>query len=164
MKKLITFIIAAAVIVVDQVLKLTAIALLKPVKTVTLIDNLLSLTYVENRGMAFGLLANQRWIFIALTTIVILALLIAVVRLNKLHFTFYISAALLIGGGIGNMIDRILYGFVVDYIQLSFFPPVCNFADYCVTAGVIIFLVYLFFFSDFLKSGEKKKVEPDDRL
>lgn len=159
MRKIMTFIIAALSIVVDQVIKIFVINNLQPIKSVTVIDNLLTFTYVENKGMAFGMLANQRWIFIALTSIVILALVIAVFKLKSQSRLFYISAALLIGGGIGNLIDRILYGYVVDYIALSFFPPVCNFADYCVTAGVIIFLVYLFFFTDFLKSDKEKRID-----
>ena len=159
MRKIMTFIIAALSIVVDQVIKIFVINNLQPIKSVTVIDNLLTFTYVENKGMAFGMLANQRWIFIALTSSVILALVIAVFKLKNQSRLFYISAALLIGGGIGNLIDRILYGYVVDYIALSFFPPVCNFADYCVTAGVIIFLVYLFFFTDFLKSDKEKRID-----
>ena len=159
MRKIMTFIIAALSIVVDQVIKIFVINNLQPIKSVTVIDNLLTFTYVENKGMAFGMLANQRWIFIALTSIVILALVIAVFKLKNQSRLFYISAALLIGGGIGNLIDRILYGYVVDYIALSFFPPVCNFADYCVTAGVIMFLVYLFFFTDFLKSDKEKRID-----
>lgn len=159
MRKIMTFIIAALSIAVDQLIKIFVINNLQPIKSVTVIDNLLTFTYVENKGMAFGMLANQRWIFITLTSIVILALVIAVFKLKNQSRLFYISAALLIGGGIGNLIDRILYGYVIDYIALSFFPPVCNFADYCVTAGVIIFLVYLFFFTDFLKSDKEKRID-----
>ncbi|MGN0456750.1 MAG: signal peptidase II [Acutalibacteraceae bacterium] len=159
MKKIMTFIIAAVSIAADQLIKILVINNLKPVKSVTVIENLLNFTYVENKGMAFGMLANQRWIFIALTSAVIVALAVAVFKLKKQGTMFYISAALLIGGGIGNMIDRLLYGYVVDYISLSFFPPVCNFADYCVTAGVMMLLIYLFFFTDFLKSDKEKKVD-----
>lgn len=159
MKKIMTFIIAAVSIAADQLIKILVINNLKPVKSVTVIENLLNFTYVENKGMAFGMLANQRWIFIALTSAVIAALAVAVFKLKKQGTMFYISAALLIGGGIGNMIDRLLYGYVVDYISLSFFPPVCNFADYCVTAGVMMLLIYLFFFTDFLKSDKEKKVD-----
>ena len=61
---------------------------------------------------------------------------------------FNISVALIIGGGVGNLIDRIFLGYVVDYIQISFFPPVCNFADYCITAGTIILIIWLFFCYD----------------
>ena len=56
--------------------------------------------------------------------------------------------AVIIGGGIGNLIDRIFYGYVIDYISLSFFPPVCNFADYCITVGTVLLMVYVLFFSE----------------
>lgn len=163
MKKFITVTAAIVLVVIDQIIKLLVVNYLKPIGTVTVIDNLFNLTYVENTGMAFGLLSQQRWIFIILTTVVMLVLLIALFKLKNQGRLFYISVALLVGGGIGNLIDRIAYGYVVDYISLSFFPPVCNFADYCVTAGVIVFLIYLFFYTDFLK-GDDKKVNKDGTL
>ncbi|RGH89804.1 signal peptidase II [Ruminococcus bromii] len=72
------------------------------------------------------------------------------VRKDVLYF-----CALIIGGGIGNLIDRIFYGFVVDYISVSFFPPVCNFADYCITVGTLLLIVYVLFFSNVMKSEKK---------
>ena len=74
---------------------------------------------------------------------------------------FYVCAALIIGGGIGNLIDRIFFGYVIDYLSLSFFPPVCNFADYCITAGTIMLVIYLLFFSDVLDSSKKAKIKND---
>ena len=74
---------------------------------------------------------------------------------------FYFSVALIVGGGLGNLVDRVIYRYVVDYLSLSFFPPVCNFADYCITIGVVILAVYLVFFSDKDKK-EKLKEHADD--
>lgn len=156
MKKIITIAAAVMLVIIDQVLKLLTVNYLKPVGTVTVINGIFNLTYVENTGMAFGLLSNQRWIFISLTALVMIVLIAAMFKLKNQGRLFYISVALLVGGGIGNLIDRIAYGYVIDYISLSFFPPVCNFADYCVTAGVIIFLIHLFFYTDFLKNDEKR--------
>ncbi len=156
MKKIITIAAAVMLVIIDQVLKLLTVNYLKPVGTVTVINGIFNLTYVENTGMAFGLLSNQRWIFISLTALVMIVLIAAMFKLKNHGRLFYISVALLVGGGIGNLIDRIAYGYVIDYISLSFFPPVCNFADYCVTAGVIIFLIHLFFYTDFLKNDEKR--------
>ncbi len=156
MKKIITIAAAVILVIIDQVLKLLTVNYLKPVGTVTVINGIFNLTYVENTGMAFGLLSNQRWIFISLTALVMIVLIAAMFKLKNQGRLFYISVALLVGGGIGNLIDRIAYGYVIDYISLSFFPPVCNFADYCVTAGVIIFLIHLFFYTDFLKNDEKR--------
>ena len=58
------------------------------------------------------------------------------------------ASILIIGGGIGNLIDRIFLGYVVDYIQVSFFPPIFNFADCCVTVGTVLLMVHILFFLD----------------
>ena len=70
---------------------------------------------------------------------------------------FSVSAALIIGGGLGNLIDRIFVGYVVDYLALTFFPPVCNFADYAITAGTVLLIIYLIFYAD--KDKRKLKHE-----
>ena len=116
MKKIMTFIIAAVSIAADQLIKILVINNLKPVKSVTVIENLLNFTYVENKGMAFGMLANQRWVFIALTSAVIVALAVAVFKLKKQGTMFYISAALLIGGGISNQGEKLLKP-IKDYVM-----------------------------------------------
>lgn len=134
------------IVVIDQVLKHLSIAFLKPIGSVTVISNLLDLIYVENEGAAFGIFANQRWIFISFTFIAIafvLYLLFAKKIKNKL---FLVSSTLIIGGGIGNLIDRIFLGYVVDYIRWSFFPAICNFADYCISLGTILLMIYIVFF------------------
>ena len=139
----------------DQLFKYLVEIFLKPVGTVEIIPNLFSLTYVENRGAAFGIMSDMRWIFIVFSIIVIIALLVIVFRYKVKNKLFLTAVVLLIGGGIGNLIDRILYGFVIDYLSLSFFPPVCNFADYCITAGTVLLLIYLLFYSKFFKSDKK---------
>ena len=130
---------------------------LKPVGSVDVIPGFFSLKYVENKGAAFGMLSNARWIFIVFTIVIIIALFYIIIKKNIHSKLFYISAVLIIGGGIGNLIDRIFYGYVVDYLSISFFPPVCNFADYCITVGAVLMVIYLLFFSDFLNKKGKKK-------
>lgn len=155
-------ILISAVIVagLDQLIKYLVAVNLKPVGSVEVIPNLFSLTYVENKGAAFGIMSNMRWVFIVFTLIII-AILIYIIIKNKIQSKlFNISAILLIGGGIGNLIDRIFFGYVIDYLSVSFFPPVCNFADYCITAGTVILVIYLIFYSDFFK--KKTKVKSDE--
>ena len=65
---------------------------------------------------------------------------------------FLTAAALIISGGLGNLIDRLFLGYVVDYIKLSFFSPICNFADYCITFGTIILIIYVVFFYKDIKN------------
>lgn len=142
---------AAAVAAIDQIIKYFIVIYLKPVSTVEVIPNLFSLKYVENRGAAFGILSDARWLFIAFT-IIITIILIAIVFSGRIKSKlFSVSAILIIGGGVGNLIDRIFLGYVIDYLSVDFFPPVCNFADYCVTVGAILLVIYVAFFSDFGK-------------
>lgn len=149
--------IGVALAAIDQVIKFFVNANLKEVGSVSVIDNLLSFTYVENNGVAFGSFAGNRWIFVVLTTALIAAILIYMFKKKPQSKLFYASVALIVGGGIGNLIDRIFYGYVIDYISLSFFPPVCNFADYCITVGTVLLMIYVLFFT----STGKKDLKND---
>lgn len=151
---------SATIIFSDQLIKYLVVYALKPVGTVTAIPGLLNLTYVENRGVAFGMMENQRWLIIIATVLVMAFLIFLLFRKTGKNKLFVASAVLIVGGGIGNLIDRIFLGYVIDYLQLTFFPPVCNFADYCVVAGTILLMVYILFFSDTLnkKEGVEKKL------
>ena len=149
--------IAALVVVIDQVIKYFVCLHLKPIGITTAIPHLLDLVYVENRGVAFGMFKDMRWIFVALTSVVIVVFTVLLIKNYSKSKLFSTSAALIIGGGIGNLIDRIFLGYVVDYLQLSFFSPVCNFADYCITIGTVLLVVYLLFFSDISDDKNTKK-------
>ena len=147
--------IGVALAAIDQVIKFFVNANLKEVGSISVIDNLLSFTYVENNGVAFGSFAGNR--FVVLTTALIAAILIYMFKKKPQSKLFYASVALIVGGGIGNFIDRVLYGYVIDYISLSFFPPVCNFADYCITVGTVLLMIYVLFFT----STGKKDLKND---
>lgn len=135
----------------------------KPEGFITVIPGVFSLTYSENRGVAFGLFQDGTVIFAITTSIVIIVFAVLLIKNYKKSKLFAVSAALIIGGGLGNLFERIVLGYVVDYLSLSFFPPICNFADYCITAGTICLIVYLLFFSDFMKS-DKKKIKQDETV
>ena len=82
-------------------------------------------------------------------------LLIAGLFVYKKHSACSIAASILIiGGGIGNLIDRIFLGYVVDYIHVSFFPPIFNFADCCVTVGTVLLMIHILFFLE--RKNEKR--------
>lgn len=155
---LLVIILSAVIVGIDQLIKYFVYNFLKPVGSVDVIPGLFSLDYVENKGAAFGMMANMRWVFIVFTIVVIAIILYVVFKKKITNKLFIASAILLIGGGIGNLIDRIFLGFVIDYLSVSFFPPVCNFADYCITIGTVLLLVYLLFFSDYFKSNKKDKL------
>ncbi len=148
---------AAAVLIAaaDQLIKYFVVLNIKPIGSVTVIDNLFSLCYIENRGVAFGMFSDMRWLFIILTSAIIIFIIIIMFKKRPENKLFYIASALIIGGGIGNLIDRIFYGYVVDYLSVSFFPPVCNFADYCITIGTVLFVIYVLFGTNSFKSDKK---------
>lgn len=144
----IILLLSALFIAVDQILKLLVVEYLKPDGIKTVISGLLSFQYVENRGAAFSILQNQRWVFVG-TTVVICALIVyALFRYSHHEFFSYAASALIVGGGIGNLIDRVLHGYVVDYIHVSFFSAIFNFADCCVTVGTICLMIHVLFFME----------------
>ena len=146
------------VIAADQASKLIVLAKLYE-SQYQLIPDILHFTYVENRGMAFGLLSDHRWVFMLFSTIGI--------ALVGVYLWFYvkdllgrIALALVIGGGIGNMIDRVAYGFVVDFIDFypfDFWKWVFNIADSAVCVGAGMFILYLIL--DTVKELKKQKAQ-----
>ncbi|MBQ2773368.1 MAG: signal peptidase II [Clostridia bacterium] len=134
----------AAVILVDQISKILVLAYLYE-EQIDLIEGVLRFTYVENRGMAFGLLADHRWIFLICSVVGIG--LIAFYLFRYVHRNLSrVSLALIIGGGIGNMIDRLRLGFVVDFIDFcafDFWVWVFNVADATVCVGAALFVLDL---------------------
>jgi signal peptidase II len=108
------------------------------------------LTYVENRGAAFGTMMGGRWFFVALTVIVVVAGGIYYSKIYNKDKSKIASLALVLvaGGAIGNCIDRLFRGYVVDMLSFNFFGysfPVFNFADICVVIGAVLLVVSLCF-------------------
>ena len=149
-KNLIDYIIYSAVIVVgiilDQLTKFLAVRFLEPIATFPIIKNVIHLTYVENTGAAFGMLKDHRWVFIVISTITIIAFLAYLYAGHAENRLYAVSIAMVISGGIGNMIDRILLGYVVDFIDFRLINfAVFNGADsfVCVGAGLLILALIL---------------------
>lgn len=116
-----------------------------------LIPEVLQLSYTENEGAAFGMLEGGRWFFVVLTGLIMLALGAFVLcgRLRR-YTMFNISATLILAGGIGNLIDRLVQGYVVDMIEVTLVSfPLFNIADCCVVIGSVLLLIFfLFFYED----------------
>ncbi|MEE0929433.1 MAG: signal peptidase II [Acutalibacteraceae bacterium] len=156
---IISFIAAVLIVVIDQLLKLLVVNTIKTGGPVEILGGLVNFQYVENRGMAFGMLKDCRWLFIVFTIIVVVGVIIYMIKTKPQGKFLLTSLALILGGGIGNLIDRIFLGYVVDYIQLSFFSPVCNFADYCITIGTVLLIIYILFFSPINEKDNSKKIK-----
>ncbi len=151
-------IIAVAVLTAcDQIFKYLVLNNLKPIGSVTLIPNLLEFKYIENSGAAFGVLQDYAWMFSILTMVMCVLIVVYMVKEKKHTFFSYAASIMVIAGGIGNLIDRIVLGYVVDFIHVMFFDYIFNFADCLVVVGVCLFIIHVLFFMD----KPKKKVETE---
>ena len=146
---LIDVLIAAVLLVFDQFTKHLAVVHLKGQAPYVLIDGVLELQYLENRGSAFGMLQNQK-VFILFVGIVFLAvLLFFLLKLpeQKKFRIVHILLAVIIAGGIGNMIDRFRLDYVVDFISFVLINyPIFNVADIYVTMTFIVLVLLIFFY------------------
>ena len=115
----------------------------------TFIPGIIDFQYLENRGMAWGFLQNQTILLLILSIIVSLILLFFMYTHSN-DIMLCISSVLIIAGGIGNSIDRISQGYVVDFIRFHFWQsfPIFNFADICVTIGGFLLVLYVIFKKD----------------
>ncbi len=138
------FLIACIVLIaIDQLTKLVVLNSLKPVENVDIIKGFFSLTYVENRGAAFGMLEGGKWIFLAITAAVVVLVAVYYIKMQKTKENLWlrIAMAMIVSGAVGNAIDRLFRGFVVDFLNFWIFGwdfPVFNFADILVVLGTIL--------------------------
>ena len=140
-------IVVALGIVLDQVTKYLAVLYLKGVDTVPIWKDVFHLTYVENRGAAFGMLSEHRWVFLTLTTVAVLCMIGYSIAFGGRDRRLTILAlSLIISGGIGNMIDRVALGYVVDFFDFVLIDfAVFNVADslICIGAGLLLLSLIL---------------------
>ena len=136
-------IIIAILIGLDQIIKYWALNYLKEIESIPVINNIFNLTYVENRGAAFGMLQNNQSIFVV---VAILASVFGLyyVHTKKVNNLGKIGILLVISGAIGNLIDRVRLGFVVDYLDFHIiWSYVFNLADCFVVVGTILLCLYI---------------------
>jgi signal peptidase II len=149
---------------IDRTIKHFIVDKLKDHPDFSVIPGILDLHYLENTGAAFGILKNQRAFFLMVTIIMLIAIIFLIWSFppKKKYIAAHLFLIFISSGAIGNMTDRILNGFVVDYIYLSFINfPVFNVADIYVTIGTIgIAILLIFFYKEddlnFLRFKEKK--------
>lgn len=151
---------AALLVGADQLFKYLVLEHLTQVATLPLIDGVLHLTYVENRGAAFGTLQGQRWILIGVTGLVLVGAVVFLLSGRIKEHMLIWGCSLIIAGGFGNLVDRIFRGFVVDYLDfrlINFY--VFNLADACVCVGVGLVLLYLLIIEPLREKRKKASVE-----
>ncbi len=148
----------AAVIGLDQLTKWLTVVNLEEYESFPVWQDVFHFTYVKNTGMAFGMLKDHRWVFMVFSTIAIVALIIYLFRFRPEGRWMQVSMAMIIGGGIGNMIDRIFLGYVVDFIDVTLINfAVFNIADsfVCIGAGIMILCLVL----DLIKEIKLEKAQ-----
>ena len=143
----------------DQLTKYLVVANMELYESIPVIPGVFNFTYIQNDGAAFGMLDDQRWIFLVLSTVAIVGILGFLFWKKPQDKLFLSAMTLIVSGGIGNMIDRVALGYVIDFIDFCAFPNlwkwVFNVADsfVCIGAGIMILWLIL----DMIKDYKKEK-------
>jgi len=132
-------------LIIDRGTKWWAIGTLKGSEGLTVIKDFFTLDYLENRGAAFGMLQNKQWLFIVITIVVVIGMIFYLLKYKPKFKLVYVSIAMIIAGAIGNLIDRISYNYVVDFIMVHYrdvyYFPTFNVADMLVCIGTFFLLI-----------------------
>ncbi len=147
------FLFSLVIIILDQLSKQSAAKHLMYKKPFVILENFIQLHYVENRGAAFGILQDKKIFFVIITlTVVIITLYYLINNYYDLHKFTRIGVALLLAGAIGNLIDRVRLGYVIDFISVKLINaydfPVFNIADISIVIGTV-FIMFLVAFDKY---------------
>ncbi len=135
-----------AAVVLDQLTKWLVATRMTELAEISVIPGFFSLQYVHNTGAAFGMLKNGRWFFVAVAAAAVVGILYYLRQPEARHPLVRLSLGLIMGGAVGNMIDRIVTGRVVDFLLFywrDYYFPNFNVADICVTVGVGLLFLHL---------------------
>ncbi|MCL2617416.1 MAG: signal peptidase II [Defluviitaleaceae bacterium] len=148
MNKYLALAYVALLVIMDQATKLAAVNYLRPVGSLALVPGVFHLTYATNDGAAFGLFSGGRWFFVAVTVAVVAALAYYFVKLphTREYSWVRLTLVLICGGALGNFIDRLMKGYVVDFLHVTFINfPVFNLADVFLVVGTAVLSALLIF-------------------
>lgn len=151
----------------DQLSKYLVVANMELHESVDIIPGVLRFTYIQNDGAAFGSMDDKRWIFMVLSTVAIIGILVYLFWKKPQNKLLLSSLILITGGGIGNMIDRVALGYVIDFIDFCAFPKiwmwVFNIADSCVCIGAGLLALWLILDTvrEIKAEKAKKAAEPE---
>ena len=153
-------ILAVLLILGDQLTKLAVRTGIPLGGSVPFIPHVLDLTYVQNTGAAFSILRTHTWLLTLTSAAVVLAMCAPIIKGFFKNALGRWAAALVLAGGMGNLIDRVVFGFVTDMFKTTFMDfAVFNVADCCITVGVPLLFLYVWFY---VGRDEKKEGETDD--
>ncbi|MDY5058095.1 MAG: signal peptidase II [Bacilli bacterium] len=139
-----TIIISIILLCIDQISKLLVVNLLTKTNSITIIKNFFYLTYINNDGAAFSILVGKR-IFLILIAVLVIVMLIRYIKKNNIQNKLeLVSLDLIIGGSLGNLMDRVVRGYVIDFLDFKIFNynfPIFNLADTFIVIGVFLLLL-----------------------
>jgi signal peptidase II len=166
---LLTLLLALFVVAADQITKMLIVDSMTPGQDIPVIDGILHLHYAQNTGAAFSMLTGMQWVFIAASTLAVLGIIVYLARgTTKLHWFGLMSLGLVMGGALGNLIDRLRTPdhSVIDFVYVKAIDfAIFNVADSCITVGAILLCVYLLFvhekYRKKLKGGAGEPGEAD---
>lgn len=138
------YIIAAIIVIIDQITKFLTVQNIPLGESMEVIPGIFSLTYIQNTGAAWSILEGQMAFFYIVTIIVVIMLVYFLHKEAKGEPLFAIAISFILGGALGNFIDRLHLQYVIDMFQLDFISfPIFNIADSALTIGVIVMLIYV---------------------
>lgn len=141
---MIIIIISIILLCIDQISKLLVVNLLTKTNSITIIKNFFYLTYINNDGAAFSILVGKR-IFLILIAVLVIVMLIRCIKKNNIQNKLeLVSISLIIGGSLGNLMDRVVRGYVIDFLDFKLFNynfPIFNLADTFIVIGVFLLLL-----------------------
>lgn len=157
----ISLIIMVGVVIFDQVSKILVVSNMELYESLPIIKNVFNFTYIRNDGAAFGMLDNARWVFMVFSTLAIIAVIAYMFIKKPQSKLLCISLSFIVGGGIGNMIDRVRLGYVVDFLDFCAFPKLWkwtfNVADAFVVVGAFMLIFYMIL--DIINEAKREKEE-----
>lgn len=159
---------ATVLIGLDRIVKIWAVEKLKPIGHMDFINigkiDVLDLTYIENDGAIFGSMSGQRWFLVGFTAIVIIIGIYAMFYMMKRSKFISITLMAFVSGGIGNLIDRIKFGYVVDMFEIKLFNfAIFNVADTYVTCAFVMIIVYMLIIEPIMGKKQKAKETVEEK-
>ena len=131
-------------LVIDQIIKFFVSSKMILNESIILINNFLNLTYVQNKGAAFSLFSGNRIFLIMVGVFALIIFIYYISKLDKIKEIDVFTYSLFLGGLLGNLLDRIIYGYVIDYIGVNISQyrfPIFNFADICIVVSIILIII-----------------------
>ncbi len=138
------FIAAAGILLADQFVKAAVRAALPVGGAVAVLGNFFRITYIRNNGAAWGILSGMRGFLMVFPLVMTVLIVVFLLKNRQMHWLGKLSLTMIAAGGIGNFIDRIVFGYVTDMFSFSLFPPVFNVADIAVTVGCGLLMIFVF--------------------